>query len=194
MRRFLLFVLVGSLAVSAVAQKKKQKQELPDAVLAAQYVYVTGFHGDMYDPNTPSDERQAINRVQFAMMDWDRYKVVHTAAEADIMLVVKAAKLGMVQGGGGIGGPAVGPGTQETSVGIGIGTGAHRPAYGVEGGSGGDQLMLSIFPKDDPQSASFVWRRAQNGGFQGRGKIPLLEELKKAVSESEKAKAANAKP
>ncbi len=193
MRRFLLLALVASLALSAFAQKKKgPKQELPDQVLVAHYVYVAGWHGDLYDPNVPSEERQAINRVQFAVQDWGRYKLVNRAQEADIMIIVKAAKLGMVQGGGGIGGPDVGIGTPQPS--IRIGTGGGRPDYGVEGGSGGDALMVSLFPKDDAQSASYVWRRSQANGFQGRGKIPLLEELKKSVSESEKAKAANGKP
>jgi len=194
MRRLLLLALVVSLALSSFAQKKKDpKRELPDQVLAAQYVYVTGWHGDIYDPRTPAAERTAISRVQNAVRDWGRYKLVYHADEADLMMIVKPGHLGMVQGGIGLGDPTIGvgtppptDGTSRRSMGTGLGVGG-------EVGSPDDYLMVSLFPRDDPQQASYAWRRSANNGFQGR-KIPLLEEFKQAVSDSEKAKAASGKP
>ncbi len=196
MRRLLLLVIILSIALISFAQKKKEpKREIPDAVLAAQYVYVTGWHGDLFDPRTPPEERTAINRVQNAVRDWGRYKLVYRPEQADLMLVVKPGHLGMVQGGVGIGGPPLGgPGIDvgtpvpngRPSAGTGVG-------YGAEAGSPADYLMVSLFPNDSPLDASYIWRRGANNGFQGR-KIPLLEEFKKAVAESEKAKAASTKP
>lgn len=194
MRWFLLVALVLSIVVSLSAQKKKeQKRELPDQVLAAQYVYVTGWHGDLYDVRTPPEERTAIMRVQTAVRDWGRYHLVFNRSEADMMLVVKPGHLGLVRGGVGVGGPpdiAVGApqpnGRASGSIGTGVG-------YGGEGGSPGDYLMVSMYPNENPVDATYIWKRSESNGFEGR-KIPLLEDFKKAVADSDKAKAASAKP
>ena len=192
MRRLLLLVVVTSLALCAFAQKKKDpKRELPDQVLAAQYVYVTGWHGDVFDARLPQEERTAILRVQDAVRAWGRYRLVLSRAEADMMLVIKPGHLGMVQGGVNVGGPPdVVLGNPNGRPGGSIGTGV---GYGAEGGSPSDYLMVSMFPNSDPVDASFVWKRSGNNGFVGR-KIPLLEEFKKAVEESDKAMAAAKKP
>jgi hypothetical protein len=193
MRRFLLLVLAVSLTLSAFAQKKKeQKRELPDQVLVAQFIYVTGWHGDVYDMQTPPEERSAIMRVQTAMREWGRYRLVFRAEQADIMLVVKPGHLGMVQGGVNVGstGPDIAAGSppvgRTPSAGNGIG-------YGAEAGSPNDSLMLSLSPSSNTLDASYIWRRSQSNGFQGR-KIPLFEDFKKAVDESDKALAAGKKP
>ena len=176
MRRFLLLALIASLTLSSFAQKKKgPKQEIPDQVLVAQYVYVTGWHGDLYDLRTPPEERTAIGRVQTAVQDWGRYKLVYHPEEADIMLVVKPGHLGVV-----------GVGRQPGSMGTSIG-------YGAEAGSPSDYLLVSMFPKEDPLQAPYIWRRGATNGFQGR-KIPLLEEFRQAVSDSDKAMATKKKP
>jgi len=194
MRRFLLLALVSVLALSSFAQKKKDpKQEIPDQVLVAQYVYVTGWHGDLYDLRTPPEERTAISRVESAVQAWGRYKLVYHPDEADIMLVVKPGHLGVVGIGGGVGMPPdIGIGTpppsnrQPGSVGNSIG-------YGAEAGNPSDYLLVSTSPKDDPVQAPYIWRRGATNGFQGR-KIPLLEEFKQAVSDSDKAMSARKKP
>jgi hypothetical protein len=191
MRRILLLALVTSLALSSFAQKKKEpKRELPDQVLVAQFVYVTGWHGDLYDPRVPSEERTAIVRVQDAVRAWGRYHLVFNRNEADMMLVVKPGHIGMVQGGISVGSPpdVVLGNPSGRNVGSSIGTGV-----GAEAGNPSDYLMVSMFPATDPMDASFIWKRSSNNGFVGR-KIPLLEEFKKAVDESERAKAAAGKP
>ena len=78
MRRFLLFVLLITVLPNAFAQKKKKEtqRELPDQVLAAKYIYVTGWHGGLYDFRTPPEERSAIVRVQKALEEWSRYRLV----------------------------------------------------------------------------------------------------------------------
>jgi hypothetical protein len=193
MRRLLLLALVASLALSSLAQKKKDpKRELPDQVLAAQFIYVTGWHGDLYNPRVPNEERTAVMHVQEAVRAWGRYRLVFRPEQADMMMVVKAGHLGMVQGGISVGSPpdvVLGrpnsrPDTSTSSTGVG---------YGGETGNPGDYLMVSMFPAFDPVDASYVWKRSSNNGFVGR-KIPLLEEFKKAVDASEKAKAAATKP
>ncbi len=189
MRRFLLLALVLAVALSAVGQKKKkEKQELPDAVLAAQYVYVTGWHGDEFQFHTLPEERNAIVAVQSAVRNWGRYRLAYHPDQADLMLVVKAGYLGMVQGGVNVGvsGPIGG------STGTSTRTGAE---YGAEATNPDDYLLVSIMPNADVQGAPYVWRRGQKHGLDNvRGKVPLFEEFRKAVDESDKAKAANKRP
>ncbi len=189
MRRFLLLVLIASLALGAFAQKKKkEKQELPDAVLAARYVYVTGWHGDELQLRSLQEERAAIIAVQNAVRTWGRYHLVFHPEEADLMLVVKPGYLGMLQGGVnvGVGSPTVGVGGPQ------VHTGAD---YGGEATNPDDYLMVSIMPRVDAQQASFVWRRGQKHGLADvRGKVPLFEEFRKAVDASDRARAANKAP
>src|ERR1051325_363979 len=145
MRRVLLIALVLFVALSAVAQKKKKedKRELSDHVLAAQFIYVTGWHGNEFDFQTPADERSAIVRVQNAIRDWHRYQLVFHPDQADIMLVVKPSHLGMVQGG-------VNAGSGIPNIGVGVPAPGRTPStgggigYGVEGGTPEDFLMLSL--------------------------------------------------
>ena len=92
MRRALLLLIVVALVLPGFAQKKKTegKRELPDQVLAAQFIYVTGWHGDDHDWRTPSEERSAILRVQRAVQTWGRYRLVYYPDQADIMMVVRS--------------------------------------------------------------------------------------------------------
>ena len=209
MRRALLLLIALSLVLPAVGQKKKKegKRELPDQVLEAQFIYVTGWHGGLYDFRTPPEERSAIMRVQKALDDWPRYRLVYCPEQADIMLVVKPGHLGMAQGG-----VAVGPGGPEyppsstrpcspspenldRNYGAQPGDLPTRESlgYGAEGGSPDDYLMLSLRPSYRPMDASFIWRTNAKGGL-APIKIKLLEDFKRAVEESEKARAAAKKP
>jgi hypothetical protein len=193
MRRILLLALAVSLTLSTSAQKKKVEQrELPDRVLVAQFVYVTGWHGGVHDFRTPPEEKSAILRVEAAVHEWGRYRLVLIPGDADLMLVVKPGHLGMMQGGVNVGGgPDVAVGTppfgRSTSpAGTGVG-------YGVEAGSPDDFLMLSLSPNIDPIHAPYIWKSSSSKGLQGR-KIPLFEDLRRAVVESDKAMAASKKP
>jgi hypothetical protein len=197
MRRALLLLIVVALVLPGLAQKKKKegKRELPDQVLAAQFIYVTGWHGDDHDWRTPSEERSAIVRVQRAVQTWGRYRLVYYPDQADIMMVVKPGHLGVVQGGVhvGLGGPEY-P-TPRVGGGAG-GTADANPnglGIGAEGGSPDDYLMISLQPSYQPVEASYIWKTNAKGGLDP-GKIKLLEDFKRAVEESEKARAAAKKP
>ena len=188
MRRFLVVAVAVVVGLSAFAQKKKQKQELPDAVLVAQYVYVTGWHGDELQFRSLQEERAAIIAVQDAVRAWGRYHLVFHPDEADLMLVVKPGYLGMVQSGVnvGVGSPTVGVGGPQVRTGT---------DYGAEATNPDDYLMVSIMPKADAQQASYIWRRGQKHGLDDvRGKVALFEEFRKTVDESDRVRAANKKP
>ena len=193
MRRLLLLSVVFAVALTSSAQKKK-KPELPQAVLVAQYVYVTGWHGDATDLRVPPQERAAIAKVQAALDQWHRYRVVNSPTQADLMLVVRVGNLGLTKGGPGIGGVDMPPGT----VGVGIPspggrTGVGGPYGGADIGSDSDDmLMVSLNPQESPDDAPAIWQRRTRNGFMGRPS--LVEEFKKSVEQSEKAIADSKKP
>ena len=192
MRRFLLLLLLIAVAVTCFAQKKKKAPELSSYVLQAQYIYVTGWDGDLNDPSLLPQERTAIERVIAALDEWHRYRVINTPTQADLMLVVKVGNLSRIMNRPGIGGV-------DTPIQIGTPPppssrrgGAGLPGAGTELGDTRDMLLLSIHPGERPDETPPVWRRSANRGFEGR--VSLVEELKKSVEESEKAIADSKKP
>lgn len=209
MRRILLLAFAFAVALSLSAQKKKeQKRELPDQVLVAQYVFVTGWHGGLYDFRTPPEERSAITRVQKAIDDWPRYRLVYCPEQADIMLVVKPGHLGMVQGGMGIGrgGPEYPPAQARPCASAPLADEIDKPetrlghgdlnrdslGYGAEGGSPDDFLMVSLRPSYRPMDAAYIWKKSARNGLSGR--LTLLEDFKEAVNLSDNARSAAGKP
>jgi hypothetical protein len=181
MRRLVLICLVLCVALGTFAQKKK-KPEVPQAVVVAQFVYITSFNGGIYDSRTSYAERQALSATEEAVRSWGRYKVVYHPEEADIMLIVKPS--GMANTRIGVGTPPLGgiqiggrPDPRDPG-GVGIGSG------GEASSSPDDTLLVSMRPNDEPAQASFVWRRSARNGLQGK-KPALIDQLKKDVEEAE---------
>lgn len=183
MKRALLLALTVTLVLPSFAQKKK-KSDLPMAVVAAQFVYITSFHGDAYSRETTMEERAAINRIEDAVRAWGKYKIVYRPEEANLMLVVKTSGLGTARTGIDVGTPPMDPthpGTRvdPRSVGIGIGT-----IGGVDVSSdSNDMLLVSISPQEPAMDAPIVWRRSAHHGLQG-SKPALFEAFHDAVAEA----------
>jgi hypothetical protein len=188
MKRALLLFLAISLVVAAFAQKKKKKSDLPMAVVAAQFVYITSMHGDSFNPRTTVEEREAMRSVDGAVRAWGRYKIVYRPEDANLMLVVKTSGMGSARVGVGL--PPIdttNPGTRidprNSPIG-GLGTGAEISS------DPNDMLMVSLTPQEPAQNAAFLWRRSARHGFQGN-KPDLVEEFRSAVEETARQ---NAKP
>ncbi len=188
MRRVIAALVLALVTLSTFAQKK-QKQELPDAVLTARYVYVTGWHGNELEFHSLPEERDAIFAVQSALKQWGRYHVVYHVGDADLMLVVKPGYFGMVQGGVNVGTGGMGTppnGTGGTRVGTDVGGEVTNPD---------DFLLVSTAPTANAQDASYIWRHSQRHGLTVvQGKVPLFDEFRKAVDASDKARAARKNP
>lgn len=184
MRRCLVLVIAVSFVLPAVAKKKKS--DLPMAVVAAQFVYVTSYHGDAYDPRTSAEERAAINKVADALRAWGKYRVVLQPEGADLMLIVKPGAIAESRVG-------VDVGTDPNYPGVAIG----RPGIGVGQRTGvdmsstpDDMLMVSLSPQDGADSAPIIWRRSARHGLWGN-KPTLVEAFREAVDQAAKD---NAKP
>lgn len=179
MRRVLLFCVFLSFLVPAFAQKNKQKIGIPQAVVTAQYVYVTSYNGDRFDRQTSMEDRRAIDAVERAIQAWGKYRLVTRPSDADIMLVVRPGEIAAARVGVdvpiGTGGGRIDTGRpKEPTVGVGAGF-SNSPE---------DMLMVSLTAQEPANSVSFIWRRSQRNGLQGRNPT-LVDEFRKAVQEAE---------
>lgn len=91
MRRAPAIVLILLLmSVAAVAAASTYDQPFPKTLINAQYVYVTAYDGDQFNPNLFPEDRQAISSVQDAIQKWGRYIVVYRPQDADMILAVQS--------------------------------------------------------------------------------------------------------
>jgi len=81
-------LLVGMLAYAAPTPSNTPS--FPKTLINAQYVYVTSYDGDQFDPRLLSEDREAISAVQEAVQKWGRYVVVYRPDQADIVLMVQS--------------------------------------------------------------------------------------------------------
>jgi hypothetical protein len=79
----------------AVAAPKPPKPNAPQTIpsfpgtlVNAQYVFVTSYDGNQFNPNLLPEDRQAIGTVQDAMQKWGKFIVVYEPGQADIVLMV----------------------------------------------------------------------------------------------------------
>jgi hypothetical protein len=191
MRRCLLFLVALSLVLPASAQKKKNKTDVPMAVVAAQFVYITSMHGDVFDPRTTSEDRAALQKVENAMRAWGKYHVVYRPEEANLMLVVKPGSIAQARVGIDLGNPPLDPNYPGGRVGPPSGPLGAGTMAGVEASnSPDDMLLVSLSPQEPADNASFMWRRSARHGLQGQ-KPALVEAFRDAVDATARQ---NAKP
>lgn len=93
MRRVQLLIVVLLLSIAAFAAtgvRQAAVQPFPKTLINAQYVYVTSYDGDQFDPRLLPEDRAAIANVQDAVQKWGRYTLVYRAQDADMILIVQS--------------------------------------------------------------------------------------------------------
>ena len=196
MHRWLLPLVVVSLALPSLAQKKN-KSDMPMAVVAAQFVYITSFDGDIYDPHATTEDRAAMQKVESALRAWGKYDIVYQPQQADLMLIVKPAYIAQGRVGIDVGtGDPHNPGVPGARIPIGGTPGSGVPpdsrlpasTTGVDVSSTpDDMLMVSLSPQESPSETPVVWRRTAHHGFVGN-KPALVEAFRDAVDQAAKQK------
>jgi hypothetical protein len=93
MKRFSLLaislIVAGAISAAAVPNATTAKAPAFPGILAnAQYVYVTSYDGDQFDPNLLPDDRNAITAVQNAIQNWGKLILVYQPSQADIIIRV----------------------------------------------------------------------------------------------------------
>lgn len=165
MRRIAGFLLLIALAAAPAFAKKK----FPRVIATAKYVFITDQHGSRTAGNMTPEDRAAVAAVRRAVRVWDRYIDVDSAEQADIILVVEAARGVGVRNGGTIGWPTPGSG------GVKIGT-----TGGADTGPNVDLPAVHLNDVDGP----LLWQAAKSHGFD-MPDVPLLKELRKNVEQSD---------
>jgi hypothetical protein len=147
----------------------KDKIIMPQAIAHATYVMVTTYDGDVFSPGLRPEDRQAVADVQKALENWGHYKLVYSAHEAELILVVRTGRAVEMRGGL----------QRGTTVGPGGAPGGAGQVVGAEVGDPQDTLEAFIAPTDIKTSTP-LWRGRAVDGLKAP-EMPLMKEFREKV-------------
>ena len=173
------------LAGALDAQKKKNKNQLSDVVLNAQYVYVEAYDGPEWNPRLTAEDRKAIADVERAVQSWGRYRLALRREDAEIVLQVRKGRIASARAGGGVSVDRIPthvefPPTTTTQ------TTTHGDT-GVETGPAEDLLWVYLTDGGSELSAP-LWRGTQSEGLRAP-ELKLFQRFKDDVNEATAAQA-----
>ena len=94
MKKFLgiaaMLLLGFNAAMAAPVKTETPIPPFPKTLTNAQYVYVTSYDGDEFNPNLWPEDRQAIATVQEALQKSGKFIVVYRPREAEMVLMVQS--------------------------------------------------------------------------------------------------------
>jgi hypothetical protein len=206
MSRTLVTVLLVVVSSPLTWSKDKPKL-LPARVLHAQTILVV-IHPNAAEPVTdPTANRAAREDVEKALMQWGRFNLVMDAQTADLVLSVHkgTGRLATptIGGGpidnrpvilqpGGQGDIRIG-GQQGRPPDISQAPTVDRPRMGTQVGSSEDTVELYVGGVEYPLDSPPVWRYMAKDALQPP-KVPAIDQLRKAINETEKALQQKQKP
>jgi hypothetical protein len=182
--------------IVTLAQSKPKKPEVPAVFQNARYIYVEAVDGDLLKPGLYPEDRQAISDVQDSIRAWNRYAIALNRNEADLVIVVRKARLAGAQVHAGVsGGTRTQPGQAPNpdSSGGPILQGGRSTEVGAGAEVGPDVDLLRIYIQNDGELTGTVWSREQDGGLDAPA-VPLLAQLKAAVEHAYPQTASTKKP
>lgn len=204
MRMRLLIFLAAVLSLSPCLQGKDQKELiLPTYVLEAKTVAVVVDPDAPVSAAHPSDNKQAADAVEQALMKWGRYKLLSDPQWADIVIMIRKGRpAGPAVGGVGNGSdrPVILQQPTDTQTRVGVQWGVpppvsatqqqpqqRQPQPGMESGTTDDVFEVFQGQTQYPLDGPHVW------SYHGKGvldapKVKAVEAFHDAVSEAEKAR------
>jgi len=204
-RTLMLLLLV--VVSSPLASSKDKTKTLPAQVLQAQTILVV-ISPDAGEPVTdPTANRNAREDVEKALTQWGRFRLAMEPHTADLVLSLRKGTgrnaTPTISGGPIDNRPVILQPGSEGGIRIG---GQHgrpdpvttsdppaRPSLGTEIGASEDTLELYLGGNDYPLDSSPIWRYSAKDALHPP-KIPGIEELRKAINETEKATQQKKKP
>jgi hypothetical protein len=205
--RMLLLLVVLSMPFAFSAGSKDKAKTLPAQVLQAQTILVV-ISPDAGEPLAdPSANRNAREDVEKALLQWGRFRLAMEPHTADLVLSVRKgtgrSATPTVSGGpidnrpvilqpGGEGGVRIG-GQRGRPDPVTTRDQTTRPSLGTQIGTSEDTLELYLGGNDYPLDSSPIWRYTAKDALHPP-KIPGIEELRKAINETEKATQQKKKP
>ena len=202
----LLILLCIPLSLKA---KGKQKETLPPTILAARSVAVIIDPDSGDTPTDPFANQTARKDVETALLNWRRFEVLTVGQRADLIIVVRRGKQGVVEG-------TIHDPRQNNRAGSinplddGIQVGAQRgqpigsssagdlttqgttPSVQAEAGPSDDSFLVYNGASQNPLDSPPLWRYMAPDALHSHN-VPAVTEFRKAVTEAEKA-AAQKKP
>jgi len=152
-----------------------------DARLLAAATYVAigfgagnGFVSDVEagkSMDVSQEDRAALVSIRKQFEKWRRYVLTSFPERADLLVAIRAGRLGHVGGRTAVGGRPPGTGVR-----------------GFDAGGSSPDDMLSVYSRtsaSNPRSLALVWRRAIPDGLSG-SPAPLFQELRSAVEAASK--------
>lgn len=167
------------------AQKKKNKNQLSDVVVNAQYVYVEAYDGPEWDRSLTPEDRKAIADVERAVQSWGRYRLALRRADAEIVLQVRKGRIASARAGGGVSVDRI-PTHVEFPPRTTTQTTTHGDT-GLETGPAEDLLWVYLTDGDSELSAP-LWRGSQSDGLRAP-ELKLFQRFKDEVNEAAAAQA-----
>lgn len=205
MSRTLVMVLLVVVS-SPLAWSKDKPKVLPANVLHAQTILVV-IDPDAAEPVTnPNANAIARQDVEKALMEWGRFRLAIDAQTADLVLSVRkgtARTTPTVAGGPIDNRPVILQPDGQGDIRIGAQQGrppavtqaptVDRPRVGTQVGSSDDTVELYVGGVDYPLDGTPIWRYTSKDALQPP-KVPAIDQLRKAISETEKALQQKQKP
>lgn len=205
-RTLMLLLLV--VVSSPFANSKDKPKTLPAQVLSAETVLVV-IDPDAGEPLTdPTANRTAREDVEKALMQWGRFHLVMDPSTADLVLSVRKgtgrSATPTIKGGPIDNRPVILEPNGDSGIRIGAQQGrppavirgdeqTTRPHAGTEVGAAEDTVALYLGRVDHPLDSPSIWRYTAKDALHPP-KIPAIDELRKAINETEKATQQKKKP
>jgi len=194
-------LMLGLLVVvsSPFANSKDKPKTLPAQVLHAETILVV-IDPDAGEPLTdPTANRTAREDVEKALMQWGRFRLAIEPSTADLVLSVRKGTRGTptMKGGPIDNRPVILEPNGDGGIRIGAQHGSPpaasqgeelptRPGVGTQVGASEDTVALYLGGVDYPLDSSPIWRYTAKDALHPP-KIPAIDELRKAILETEKA-------
>ena len=176
------------LSVPALAQKKN-KDQVPEAVLQARYVYVEAYDGPEWSLRLTSEDRKAIADVENAVRSWGRYELVLRRSEAEIVIQIRTGRVATARVGGGISVDQVPTHVQFPPPTGTSGTTTQTTTHGDAGAEvGPPDDLLFVYMADGGKLGARLWQRTQTDGLQAPD-LKLFQKFKDDVNASVNAQA-----
>jgi len=181
--------LTLALAAPLALAKDKKKNQMPEMLNTARFVYVQAEDGDIMNPRLFPEDREAIADVQDELKDWNKYAVTLNQSEAELMMVVRKGRLAGAQAHGGVGigtGPELGanyPGGRNPADPNNRNGGVSTELGGRAEAGPPDDILRVYAVNPDGSRGAMLWWREMKDGLQAP-QLQLVKQLKQEVEKS----------
>jgi hypothetical protein len=194
MRNAICSSLLAASVLLVVHPRVEARSKIPAELGQATYVALgyetsSGFvsENDLGARSILPQDREALYNVRQAVKKWGKYIVAISPDEAQILIVVRSARVASADGGIGVHRGSGGPTTIGTVIGAETGPSVDYLAVYDADHNGGPTQADPEFKGTNTREGAVLWRATEEGGLEGSDPS-LFERLKKDVDSIAKKK------